>query len=316
MILRRILTNPYTPTIAIALLVALLPLVLPSLFHLRVATLVFINAIVVLGLNLLMGYAGQISLGHAAFFAMGGYMVAIGPTHLGVPPWICLLVGVTLTGLIAFVIGKPIMRFKGYHLAIATLGLGVIVSICLANEIRWTGGPDGMPVSRLWIGNWRVSGVWNWYWIAGGTLLLAACAVSNLLNSSSGRALRAIHDSEVAAGTLGIDAASYKLFAFVLSAALAALAGAFLALFDGHITPVAGGVLRSVDFVAMAVLGGLGSILGSLLGAALLVVLPQLLATFHEYEPVLLGSILILLMIFLRRGLVPSIQSWLLRRLP
>ena len=110
--------------------------------------------------------------------------------------------------------------------------------------------------------------------------------------------------------------ASYKLLAFVLSAIFAALAGAFLALFDGHITPVASGVLRSIDFVAMAVLGGLGSIFGSLLGAAVLVLLPQALAAFHEFEPIMLGAILIILMIFLRRGIVPSLQAWLLQRLP
>ena len=156
--MRRILTNPYTPAVAVALIVVILPLLVPSTFHLRLATLVFLNAIVVVGLNLLMGYAGQISLGHAAFFALGGYAVAVGPAHLSMPHWLSLLAGVTLTGLIAFLIGKPILRFKGYHLAVATLGLGVIVSIVLANEIQWTGGPDGMPVAALRIGGWRVSG--------------------------------------------------------------------------------------------------------------------------------------------------------------
>lgn len=314
--MRRLLTHAYTPATAVAIIVMLLPLLLPSAFHLRLATLVFLNATVVVGLNLLMGYAGQISLGHAAFFALGGYSVAVGPAHLSIPPWLSLVAGITLTGVIAFLIGRPILRFKGYHLAVATLGLGVIVSICIGNEIQWTGGPDGMAVTRLRIGDWRVSGVSTWYWIAGVTLSLAMLTVSNLLTSSTGRALRAIHDSEVAAGALGVDVASYKLLAFVLSAVLAALSGAFLALFDGHITPVAGGVLRSVDFVAMAVLGGLGSIFGSLLGAALLVLLPQALANFHEYEPIMLGATLIMLMVFLRRGIVPSLQDWLLRKLP
>lgn len=313
--MRKLLTNPYTPAFAIAVIVLVLPLLLPSTFYLRLATLVFINAIVVVGLNLLMGYAGQISLGHAAFFAMGAYAVAVGPTHLGLPVWLCLLGGVTLTGLVAFIVGKPILRFKGYHLAVATLGLGIIMSIVLTNEIRWTGGPDGMPVSRLHIGGSRISGTSTWYWVSGATLAFSALAIANLLTSSTGRALRAIHDSEVAAGALGVKVAQYKLFAFVTSAVLAALAGAYLALFDGHITPVASGVLRSIDLVAMAVLGGLGSIFGSLLGAALLVLLPQALANLHEYEPILLGAILVMLMIFLRRGIVPSVQAWLLRRL-
>jgi branched-chain amino acid transport system permease protein len=312
--LRRVLINPYTPAAALALLVLLLPSVLSSSFFLRLATLVFINAIVVMGLNLLMGYAGQISLGHAGFFAMGAYAVAVGPTHLGIPTWASLLAGVAVTGLIAFVVGKPILRFKGYHLAVVTLGLGIIVSMVLTNEIQWTGGPDGMPVSRLRLGDWRVSGTSTWYWIAGSALVLCALMVANMLASSTGRALRAVHDSEVAAGALGVNVANYKLFAFVFSAILAALAGAFLALFDGHITPAASGVLKSVDFVAMAVLGGLGSIFGSLLGAALLVLLPQALASLHDYEHIMLGAILIVLIIFLRRGIVPSLQSLLLGR--
>ncbi|GGC86974.1 branched-chain amino acid ABC transporter permease [Chelatococcus reniformis] len=311
--MRRILANPYAPAFALAVVVVMVPLLVPSPFYLRLATLVFINALVVVGLNLLMGYAGQISLGHAAFFAMGAYASAIGPAHLGLPTLASMLAGIVLTGVVAYGVGKPILRFKGYHLAVATLGLGVIVSIVITNEIAWTGGPDGMQVARLWIGSWRVSGVANWYWVAGITLIVAMLGAANLLSSPTGRALRAIHDSEVAAGVLGIDVARYKLLVFVISAIYAATAGAFLALFDGHVTPVTGGILRSIEFVAMAVLGGLGSILGSVLGAAVLVVLPQALTSFHEFEHAILGAILMVLMIALRRGVIPSLQSWLLR---
>lgn len=313
--MRRLLTNPYTPALTIALLVVVLPVVLPGSFYLRLATLVFINAIVIIGLNLLMGYAGQISLGHSAFFALGAYSVAVGSAHLGLNPLVATLAGVILTGVVAFLLARPILKFKGYHLAVVTLGLAVIASIVVTNEVNWTGGPDGMPVARLRIGDWRVSGTQTWYWIAGGTAVLAALAVGNLLASPTGRALRAIHDSEVAAGVLGIDVAAQKVRAFVVSAVFAAIAGSYLALFDGHITPVAGGVMRSVEFVAMAVLGGLGSIFGSLVGAAFFVVLPQALTAFHEYEHAILGAILILVMIFLREGIVPSIRAWLLRRL-
>ena len=312
---RRMLTSPYTPVLFAALLVALMPLVLPSAFYMRLATLVFINALVVVGLNLLMGYAGQISLGHGAFFALGAYSVAVGPAHLGIPSGVALLGGVALTAFVAFVIGRPVLRFKGYYLAVVTLGLGVMLSIVLVNEVAWTGGPDGMAVKRLVIGEWRASGVQKWYWIAGVSLVVGMLAVANLLSSSTGRALRALHDSEVAAGALGVDVASHKLLAFVLSATFAALAGAYLALFDGHVTPVVGGAMRSVEFVAMVVLGGLGSLLGALFGAAVLVALPQALTAFHDYEQAVLGLVLMGLMIFLRRGVVPSVHNWIVRRL-
>ncbi|MGU3495115.1 branched-chain amino acid ABC transporter permease [Xanthobacteraceae bacterium A53D] len=312
--MRRYLTSPYLPVLFIAVVIVLLPWMVGSSFHLRIATLVAINAIVVVGLNLFIGYTGQISLGHAAFFAFGAYAVAIGPTHLGIAASWSLLISLVIAGLVAGAIGKPLLRFKGHHLAVATLALGVMVSILANNEVPWTGGPDGMAVGRMTIAGWRLAGVSTWYWIAGTALLLSMAMVANLLLSPTGRALRAIHDSEVAASVLGINVARYKLLALVLSAELATLAGAFLALFDGHVTPNVGGVLRSVEFVTMAVVGGLGSILGSVVGPAILVILPQALTSFKEYELAILGAIMVIVMVALRKGVVPSLLSILLRR--
>ena len=290
-------------------MVLLLPLVVPSSFHLRIATLVFIFALAVVGLNLLMGFAGQVSLGHAGFFGIGAYAVAVGPTHLGIPSWAAMLIGGALAGFIAFAIGRPILRLKGHHLAVATLGMGLLIGMVLNNEARWTGGPDGMPVPRLVLFGWTARGTWTWYWISGVTLTLAALLAVNLIESPTGRAFRAIHDSETASSVLGIDVARYKLIVFVLSAVYAAIAGAYLALFDGLVTPVSAGFLRSIEFVTMAVLGGLGSILGSIVGAAILTVLPQVLTVFHEYEHIALGLIMIVFMIFLRAGTVPSLAA-------
>jgi branched-chain amino acid transport system permease protein len=136
----------------------------------------------------------------------------------------------------------------------------------------------------------------------------------NLMESPTGRALQAIHDSEVAALMLGVDVAHKKLTIFIISAVYASVAGSYLALFNGHVTPDVAGFLRSIELVAMVVLGGMGSILGSLVGAALLVVLPQALTIFHEYEQALLGLILIVFMIFLRRGIVPSVVATVITR--
>ena len=307
--MRRLLGSPYTVVIALALVVAVLPLVLPSLFYLRMAALVFIFALAVVGINLLMGFAGQVSLGHAGFFGIGAYAVAVGPTHLGVPSWLALIAGALAAGLLAFVVGRPILRLRGHYLAVATLGMGLLIAMVFTNESAWTGGPDGMPVPRLELFGFRVYGAWTWYWISGATLVIGAWIAANLIASPTGRALRAIHDSETAARVLGVDVARYKLTAFVISAVYAAVAGGYLALFDGLVTPLAAGFLRSIEFVTMAVLGGLGSILGGIVGAAVLVLLPQLLTVFHDYEHIVLGLVMIATMIFLPAGIVPSLRA-------
>ena len=299
----------YRIVVAIALVVAVLPFVIDNPFYLRVATLVWIYGLAALGLNLLMGVAGQVSLGHAGFLAIGAYAAAVGPTHFGLPTWLAVIAGVALAAVVAFAVGRPILRLRGHYFAVATLGFGLLVSMVLTNETGFTGGPDGMSVPRLVVFGTSIRKTAQWYWIAGAVLVAGVWVVTNLIGSPSGRALRAIHDSEVAASVLGVDVARYKLVAFVLSAAMAAVAGAMLALFDGHVTPVAAGFLRSVEFVTMAVLGGLGSVLGSLVGAAILVVLPQALTVFADYEHVILGLLMMLFMIFLRHGIVPTIAQ-------
>jgi branched-chain amino acid transport system permease protein len=297
------------PAIAVAALIVVLPALFPSAYYYRIGVLVFIFALAVVGLNLLMGFAGQVSLGHAGFLGIGAYSVAIGPVHLGVPSWLCLFGGALLSGIAAFLVGRPILKLKGHYLAVATLGLGLLLAIVLTNEARWTGGPDGMSVPRLVLFGWSVRGATTWYWIAGATFVAGFVLALNLLDSPTGRALQAIHDSEIAARVLGVDVARKKLAIFVISAVYASVAGSFLALFNGYITPDTAGFLRSIELVAMVVLGGMGSIVGSLVGAAVLVVLPQALTIFHDYEQVLLGLIVMVFMIFLRRGIVPSIAA-------
>ena len=312
--MKRLADSPYGIVLAMAVLVALLPLALPSTFYLRIATLVFIFSLVVVGLNLLMGFAGQVSLGHAGFFGIGAYAVAVGPTSLGIPSWLALPAGAALAGILAFIIGRPILRLRGHYLAVATMGLGLLVAMVFNNEATWTGGPDGMPVPHLSLLGWRVHGPLSWYWVSGVSLVIGAWIAVNIIASPTGRALRAIHDSEVAARVLGVDVARYKLIAFVLSAVYAAIAGSYFSLFDGLVTPEAAGFLRSIEFVTMAVLGGLGSIVGSIVGAAMLVVLPQLLTVFQAYEHIVLGLVMIVVMVFLPAGIVPSLASVLRRR--
>lgn len=298
-----------------AAIVVLLPLLFPSAYYYRVAALVFVFALASIGLNLLMGFAGQVSLGHAGFMGIGAYAVAIGPTHLGVPSWLSFIIGATLSALVAFVVGRPILRLKGHYLAVATLGFGLLLAIVFTNEARFTGGPDGMAVPRLVLFGSSVRGPQSWYWIIAASFLVGAVLALNLIESPTGRALRAIHDSEVAARVLGVDVAKAKLAVFIVSAIYASVAGSYLALLNGHITPDVSGFLRSIELVAMVVLGGMGSIAGSLVGAALLVVLPQTLTFLHDYEHIALGLIVMAVMIFLRAGIVPTLARALdLRR--
>jgi branched-chain amino acid transport system permease protein len=311
--MRRLVNSPFLLVIAVGIVVAVLPLLLPSSFYLRVIALVYINALAVLGLNLLMGFAGQVSLGHAGFFGIGAYAVALGPVYLGLPSWASLIGGSALSALLAFVVGRPILRLSGYYLAIATLGMGVLISMVVSNESNITGGPNGMEVPRLVLFGWRVAGPLTWYWISGVTLVIGVLVVVNLMESPTGRALRAIHDSETAARVLGVDVARYKLLAFVISAVFASIAGSYLVLLDGFVAPTTTSFLLSIEFVVMAVLGGLGSILGSIVGAAILVILPQFLTVFHDYEHIVLGAIIIVFLIFLPAGIVPAMASFVRR---
>ena len=304
----------YRILIGLALIIAVLPLAFPSNYYFRVAALVWVSAFAAIGLNILMGKAGQVSLGHAGFFGIGAYAVAIGPTHLGLPPLVALLIGVMLSALLAFLVGRPILRLKGHYLAIATLGLGVLVALVITTESRWTGGPDGMSVAKLTLFGWRASGSDTWYWITGALLLAGTWVALNLDDTPTGRAFRALHDSEIAARVAGVDVNKFKLQAFVIAAVYASIAGSALALMNGFVNPDQAGFLHSVEMVTMVVLGGLGSVVGSIVGAAVLIMLPQALTVFQEYENFLLGLIIIVSMIFMREGIVPMASKFLTRR--
>jgi branched-chain amino acid transport system permease protein len=298
--------------IALALLaavIAALPLLPLNRFHYDVLVKIGLNAIVCVGLNLLIGYAGQISLGHAAFFAIGAYAPVVLPRFAGIPGAASIFAGVALAAALAFVLARPILRLKGHYLAMATLGLGVIVSILVNRLIAITGGPDGVAVPALFLGSWRVTGIQTWYWIVSAALLISVWLAQNLVDSPIGRALRALHASEVGAATLGVDVARAKAAVFVLSAAMASFAGSLYALSERFVTPIEASFLRSIEFVTMVVLGGLASTIGAVVGAALLTALPQLVVAFADYKHMALGAILMAVMIFMPSGLVPTLTS-------
>lgn len=312
--LARLASGKLAVLLVLALLVAVPPLFFPSGFYYRVGAIVWILAIATIGLNLLMGFAGQVSLGHAGFLGIGAYAVALLPSRYGIHGIAAMVIGAALSAAIAWVAGRPILRLRGHYLAVATLGFGILIAMVLTNEQWLTGGPDGMRVPRLVLFDWPVRGSDTWYWIGGGAMLIAAWLALNLVDSPTGRALRAIHDSEVAARVVGVDVARYKLAAFVISAVYASVAGSLLAFFDGHITPDAAGFLRSVELVTMVVIGGMGSVVGSVVGTLVIVVLPQTLTFLSDYKHIMVGAFIMLFMIFLRAGIVPSLAALVRRR--
>ena len=297
----------------LAIVVAILPFTFPSNYYLRVASLVWVSALGAIGLNVLMGKAGQVSLGHAAFFGIGAYAVAIGPAHFVLPWWASLAIGAGISAALAYLVGKPILRLKGHYLAIATLGFGVLVALVITTESRWTGGPDGMSVAKVTLFGWRVGTAYTWYWLSGAFLLAGVWIALNLDDTSTGRAFLALHDSEVAARVVGIDVARLKLQAFVIAAVYASIAGSLLAMMNGFVNPDLAGFQHSIELVTMVVLGGLGSVVGSIVGAAVLVVLPQTLTVFQEYENLMLGFFIIVSMVFMRDGIVPMARKLIAR---
>ena len=294
---------------ALAAVVALLPLALVNNYYYEVAILVGLNAIVCVGLNLLIGYAGQISLGHAGFFGLGAYGSAILTARYGWPPLAALLAATLAVALLALAIGRPILRLRGHYLAMATLGMGIIISIVVATEDRYTGGPDGMSVPPLALAGMTLAGERAWYWVVGAVLVLAVWLALNLIDSPHGRALRALHGSEVAAEVGGIDSARHKVRVFVISAVYAAVAGSLTAHYAGFITPAKVTFFHSIELVTMVVLGGMASTFGAVVGAAVLTTLPQALTVLKEYEMVVFGAVMMLTMIFMPRGLVPTLAA-------
>lgn len=301
--------SPYRGLYGVAAVLLVLPWVLPNGFYMDLAIRMAMNAVIVLGLNLLMGFAGQISLGHAGFVGMGAYASAVLPTHWGWHPLLAVLAGAAAAGTLAALVARPIFRLKGHYLAMATLGLGIIMSIVVRNQADWTGGPDGMAVPPLTLGGLEVAGDRVWYAIVAVLLCFSLWASLHWIDSPFGRALRALHGSEVAAQGVGVRVGRYKMAIFALSAVFASFMGSVMALYVGFVTPAVADFSHSIELVTMVVIGGLGSVYGSVLGALLLTALPQALAAFEGWETVVFGAILMLCMVFLPQGVVPTLAA-------
>lgn len=290
--------------LAFAAAAALLPFALPNDYYLTVLIVGGFHAILVIGLNLLMGYAGQVSLGHAAFYGLAAYTTGIltGTYQWPVPAGIA--VALCLSTAVAWLIAVPTLKLRGNYLAMGTLGFGIIVYIVFNEATSLTGGPSGFTgIPKLSVAGKVFSSDREYYYVVWGAVLLLLVLSQNLVRSRMGRALRAIHTSETAAAVLGVDTDRYKIFVFVLSAFYAAVAGVLYAHYITFVSPGSFGFHTSVQLVTMVVLGGMASIWGAVLGALFLTFLPEALRAIENFDILVYGAILILCMMFLPGGL-------------
>lgn len=322
---RRLLDRPAGSWIAVAVAAGtlLLPIALND-SQLTVYVFIGLATMVVAGLSLLMGFAGQVSLGQGAFYAIGAYTAALTAKLLGLPPPLAMALATAATAAVAVVVGLPLLRLRGHYLAFATLAFQLIVLSVIGEARGLTGGDTGLPgVPTLSIGPLALEGQYRTFvfayvvWTAAAAVLLLN---RNLVGSRPGRALRALATSEAGALAAGVAVGRFKLQVFALSAAYAGLAGAIYAFFISYIAPGSFPVLLSIQFLIMATVGGLGSVSGSLVGAAVISLLVQLLTRvgtlpgmpLHApavFSYAVYGLVLVLIVLLLPQGLVPAVQA-------
>ena len=279
--------------------------------YVDIMVFVGIFSLVNIGLSLVMGYAGQVSLGQAAFFGLGAYVSGILTSKFGWSPWPALCVGMVLTGAVAFVVGVPSLKLKGHYLAMATLGFGVILFVVFNEEVALTGGPSGFAdIPGIAVGPWEMNTPLKYYYFVWFFVFIVLLFSLNVIHSRVGRALRSIHGSETAANAMGIPTPYYKTRIFVISAVFASLAGSLYTHYMTFLSPSSFDLFWSIKFLMMVVVGGMTSIWGALLGTCLLTYLSnEWLHMFHDFDVLVYGLTLLLIIMFLPKGLISILRK-------
>lgn len=283
----------YPSTVAWYSILGVLLLIAPYLtggYGISLLALIGIYTIVALGLNLLTGFTGLISLGHAALFAVGAYTSAILTTKYGISFWLALPLSGLSAGAVGVIIGLPALRMKGLYLAIATMGLGFIVEELIVMASWLTNGVNGISVTRPSIGSFSLSTDERYYHLILAMAVIAVVLVKNLLRTPTGRALIAIRDSDIAAESMGINLAFYKTAAFGISALFAGVAGSLFAHYMYFIGPENFDFMVSISFLVMILVGGVGSVHGAVFGAVFMTLLPEFIALAKDYLPAVIGE--------------------------
>lgn len=302
-------------SLPILLLLGALPLVTRSPYHLTVAGLALVFAVVAQGVNLIMGVAGQASFAHAAFFGLGAYTTALLSTRFGVPLWLTLPASLLLAYVVGFALAYPALRVRGFYLALVTLAVSEIFTLVIAQLPDLLGGAEGITgIPPFVIGEWSAPDRFTKYYIVWVGALLVHLSIARLLGAHFGRVARSLRDSEVGATSVGINLTRAKTRTFAVSAVYMGFAGFLYAHFMQYVSPTGFDLNTTILVVSMVVVGGMGDTTGALVGALLLSVLPQWLRGYAGLEPVIYGGLLVAILLLLPEGIVPAIRHLLARR--
>lgn len=297
-------------SILIMIAVVSLPFFSKGSYLLTIGIFAGINALVAVGLTILMGYAGQVSLGQAGFYGIGAYVSSILSLKFGIPVVISIVLAMGVAAFAAILLAVPALRLKGHYLAVATLGFGEIIYILL-NELG-PGGPSGFgDIPHLSLLGYTFTSTQEYFYLVWGCVVMVMMFSLNLVNSMTGRALRAIHGSEVASLAMGVDVVRLKIKVFVLSALYSSLGGSLYAHYVTFVSPSSFSLFYSIVLLMMVVVGGMSNLWGGVAGAIIITMLPEVLRGFKEFDILVYGLILTLSLLFMRRGIVPLIIDFL-----
>ena len=296
-----------------------LPAWLQNQYHLHIAVLVLLFAMLAMSLNLLLGYTGQLSLGHAAFFGIGGYTSALLNKHLGWPVFLGMLASVVSAGLAGYLIGRLSLRLRGAYFVLVSISFAGVVGLVAVNWDELTNGPLGMPgvpapeIELPGIGQVAFISKTSYYYLALAAAALSFLVCQRLVQSRFGRACIALRENETLAQAVGINGTRYLVITAVVSAALAGLAGSLYVHYSRFVSPEVFSFSYTITMVTMAVAGGKGTLVGPIVGAVLFTVLPEVLraATSYQWQLLAYGVLLVLVVFFLPKGIVPSLAAWL-----
>ena len=290
------------------IILALLPLIIKSGYVRHIMAMIYIYAILSISLNLIAGISGQLSLGHAAFYGLGAYTSALLTMRLDFPFLLSLLMAAIVAGMFGIALGLPCLRLSGDYLCIVTIGFAEIIRLFFQNWTSLTNGPMGIPgIPAIKIFSYAFKSDLDYIYLFLIALILIYIAIERILDSQIGRALIAIREDEVAANAMGVNMTYYKVLAFVLGSVIAGVAGSFMAHYISFIGPMNFTVDESLLVLQMVILGGLGSSIGAFVGAAILVIAPEVLRIISEYRMLFNGLLMVILMIWRPQGLFGSV---------
>ncbi|ACB08000.1 branched-chain amino acid ABC transporter permease [Candidatus Korarchaeum cryptofilum] len=290
--------------------ILLLPLPLAGDYITHIAIMIMLYSITAASLDILVGYTGRLSLGHAAFYAIGAYTSTLLSMNLNVNPWIGIIIGGILASIFGLILGIPSLKLKGPYLAISTLGFGVIVQLMLINLDWLTNGPIGIPnIPPLPGGPIDLRIKSSFYYVALILTLLSIFFLHLLTKSRVGKILVAIREDEDAALSVGVNVSFFKIFAFIIATFFAGLSGGLYAHYIRYISPAMSALSESINILSMTIIGGFGTLVGPLMGAALLTILQEVLRPYLEYRYLIYGGLIVVVMKFFPSGIYGLLQS-------